>query len=142
MATRPGIEVEGLRELNLALSRIDPQLRKNLNKRLRKIAGAVRDDVRRAMPRGKTGKARASIRSDVGVNGAYVVEGKTQTPYVPWLDFGGVLKPTGKRKGTQSRPIVKGGRYLYPTVVAAQPRTQREATEAFEETRRELGLHG
>lgn len=136
-----GIDVEGLRELNLALSRIEPQLRKNLNGRFRKIAASVRAEVRNVMPRGKTGRARASVRSGVGVNGAYVAMGKKETPYVPFLDFGGTLKPVGKRRGTQVRPVVKGGRYLYPTLERNRDKTQAEAVAAIEETKRELGLN-
>lgn len=134
-----GIDVEGLHELNLALSKIDPKLRSNLRKRLAKIAVAVRTDVRAAMP-SRSGRARMSVRSGAGVNGAFVAMGKKETPYTPFLDFGGTLRPSGGRKGTQVRPIVKGGRYLYPTIARHREQTQAEAVAAIEETKRELGL--
>lgn len=35
-------------------------------------------------------------------------------PYAGWIEFGGDLKPTGKRRGTQSRSFVKEGRFLFP----------------------------
>lgn len=132
-------EVQGLAELNRALSQIDPQLRKNLNKRMRTIAAKVRDAVRREMP-SRSGRARMSVRAGVSVNGAYIVSGKQETPYVPWLDFGGTLRPVGKRRNTQRRPVIHGGRYLYPTIERLAPQTREAARQALEETKNELGL--
>ena len=39
----------------------------------------------------KSGRARASVKSGVSGNNAYVQSGKKAVPYVGWLDFGGVL---------------------------------------------------
>jgi hypothetical protein len=133
-------EVQGLAELNLALSRIEPQLRKNLNKRMRKIAADVRDAVRAEMP-SRSGRARRSVRAGVSYTGAYVVSGKKEVPYVPWLDFGGTLKPVGGRKGEQRRPVIQGGRYLYPTIERRAPQTREAARQAIEDTKAELGLN-
>ena len=132
-------EIQGLAELNLALSRIEPQLRKNLNKRMRAIAAEVRDAVRAVMPK-RSGRARASVRSGVSITGAYIVSGKKEVPYVPWLDFGGTLRPTGGRKGLQRRPVIREGRYLYPTIARLAPKTRDAARQAIEDTKNELGL--
>jgi hypothetical protein len=133
------VHVEGLKELRHALGQVDKQLPKNLRVRLKAIGDRVAAATRAKMPHG-TGRAASSVKAGVSGNTAYVQEGKSAVPYVGWLDFGGVLAPSGGRRGTQNRPKVKGGRYLYPTVHEMRPETERQAAEAFDETARELGL--
>jgi hypothetical protein len=132
-------DVQGLEQLNRALSRIEPQLRKNLNKRMRLIAAKVRDAVRQSMPR-RSGKARGAVRAGLSVTGAYVVSGKKEVPYTPWLDFGGTLRQVGGRRNTQHRPAIKGGRYVYPTIERLAPQTREQGRQAIEDTKAELGL--
>lgn len=132
-------EVEGLAQLNRALSSIEPQLRKNLNKRMRAIAASVRDAVRRSMPR-RSGRARGAVRSGQSITGAYVVSGKKEVPYTPWLDFGGTLRAVGGRRNEQRRPAIREGRYLYPTIHRLAPQTREQARQAIEETKADLGL--
>lgn len=137
--TGGAVSVEGLKELRKALGQIDKQLPKNLRVRLKKIGDVVAADARAHMPV-KTGRARASVKSGVSGNTAYVQEGKQAVPYVAWLDFGGTLKPTGRRRNTISRPRLPRGRYLYPAIDRNRDRIVTEAVAAFDETARELGL--
>lgn len=51
-------------------------------------------------------------------------------PYTGWIEFGGDLKPSGRRRGTIRRPFVKEGRVLFPTA----KRMQGELVTAFEAT--------
>lgn len=136
------VHVEGLRELRKALGQVDPQLQKNLRGRLKKIGDKVATRARSKMPR--SGKphphAADSVKAGVSGNNAYVQTGKASVPYAAWLDFGGTLKPSGKRHNTQVRPRIPGGRYLYPAINEMRPQTEREAVEAFNETAREVGL--
>lgn len=88
----------------------------------------------------RSGRARGSVKSGVSGNVAYVQGGKKNIPYYGWLDFGGVLKPTGRRRNTQVRPVLRKGRFLYPTIEEMRPDIERDSVAAFEETKRELGL--
>lgn len=135
----PAVKVEGLKELRRSLGQIDKTLQKNLRGRLKGIGDKVAANARGRMPK-RTGRAAGSVKAGVSGNNAYVQTGKASVPYAAWLDWGGVLKPTGARRNTISRPRIKGGRYLYPAIERMQPQTQREALEAFNETARELGL--
>lgn len=133
------IHVEGLKELRRALGQIDPQLQKNLRGRLKSIGDKVAERARQMMPK-RSGRAASSVKSGVSGNTAYVQTGKKTVPYAAWLDFGGTLRPSGGRRGTQHRQVIPGGRYLYPAIEQMRSQTEREALEAFEETARELGL--
>jgi hypothetical protein len=142
------VQIIGLAELQKSLKQIDPVLSKKLSSRFRVLAAEVRDAVRAKMPRGPAqrghtpGRARSAVTSGASANVAFVKLGKGKSPYVAWLDFGGVLKPTGGRHGTQRRPLTPGrrGRYLYPTVDEHLAETRAAAERALEETKRELGL--
>ena len=133
------VHVEGLKELRRALGQIDPVLQKNLRSRFKVIGDKVAALARRLMPK-RSGRAASSVKSGVSGNVAYVQGGRKTVPYYGYLDFGGTLKPTGKRRGTQERRRIPGGRYLYPAIERMRPQTMREAAEAFDETARELGL--
>lgn len=136
---RGGVQVEGLVELNRALRDIEPALQKELRGTFRRIGAKVRDKVRASMP-SRTGKARSSVRSANSSAGTYIAAGKASVPYVGWLDFGGTLRPSGGRRNTAVRPIVRGGRYLYPAIEDMAPQLQREAVEAIEAVKNQLGL--
>lgn len=139
MAQNQAVHVEGLKELRRALGQVDKQLPKNLRGRLKKIGDKVADRARQRMPK-RTGRAAGSVKAGVSGNTAYVQTGKKTVPWASWLDFGGTLRPTGRRFNTQTRPRIKGGRYVFPAIEEMKPQTEREALEAFEETARELGL--
>jgi hypothetical protein len=147
-ATQQAVAVEGLAELRRALKDIGGlPLQKNLRAKFLKVGEEIAADAREHVPVGPKkknrpgGQARASVKAGVSGNNAYVQEGKKSVPYMGWLDFGGVLKPTGKRKNTIKRPRIKGGRYLYPAIGRKRDRITEAAQQALEETGRELGLH-
>ncbi len=103
------IRVEGLRELQAALKRLDGESQKALRVALNKAVEAIADDARSRVPT-RTGKARASIRATSSQREARVSAGKKSVPYYGWLDYGG----TTGIGGSVQRPFRKAGRYLYP----------------------------
>lgn len=138
-SSRDAVSVDGLAELRKSLGQIDKTLPKHLRTRLKAVADEVADVSRSRVPV-KTGRARASVKSGVSGNRAYVQEGKATVPYMGWLDFGGTLKPVGRRKNTIVRARPRGGRFLYPVIAQMQPQITAGAEKAFEDTARELGL--
>lgn len=133
------VRVENLAQFRKALGAVDPALPKALRDKLKPIGENIATRARSTMPR-RTGRAAASVRSGVSGNRAYVQIGKAAVPYAAWLDFGGTLKPSGRRHNTQVRPKVKGGRYLFPAIAAMRPETERAAAKAFDQAAREAGL--
>jgi hypothetical protein len=109
MAAR--IQVEGLRELQGALRRMDTDLPKQLRIGLNEIATLVADNARPLIPR-RTGRAAGSLRAGSSQREARVRAGGGRAPYYPWLDFGG---RTGPGRSVR-RPFLREGRYVYPTV--------------------------
>lgn len=103
------IRVEGLRELQAALKRIDGESQKALRTALNAAVEDIAQTTRRRMP-SRTGKARASVRATSSQREARVSAGKKAVPYYGWLDYGGRV---GKSKSVV-RPFRKTGRYLYP----------------------------
>lgn len=105
------VVVDGLRDLNRALKAADDEAVKAMKAVLKEIAEGVASDARSRVPR-RTGKAAASYKPRGGVKGAAVAFGGARAPYAPWLDFGGAV---GRKRGVR-RPVVQGGRYLYPAI--------------------------
>lgn len=138
---RGAISVEGLTELRKALGDIGGRpLQKNFRLRMIKVGDSVLVPAIRVKMPVKTGRARSSVKAGASGSTAYVQEGGPRAPYVPWLDWGGTLKPTGGRHNTIRRERVPGGRYVYPTIREKQPAIVDAAGEAFNDTARELGL--
>lgn len=133
------IHVEGLAELRKTLGQIDKELPKRLRVKLRKVGEKVAADARADVPV-KSGRARASIKAGASGNTAYVQGGRKTVAYFGWLEYGGVLKPTGARRNTIKRERKPAGRFLYPAIKRNSEHITREATAAFAETARELGL--
>ena len=137
--SRDAVHVEGLAELRKALAYVDKDLPKNLRKKLIPIAQKVAERARQGMPV-RSGRAKASVKGSVSGNNVYVQGGKGTVPYYGWLDFGGRLKPVGDRHNTQMRPVIRGGRYLYPAIDAMRPETEAAAVNAFVATAHDLRL--
>jgi hypothetical protein len=138
-ASNDAVRVEGLKELRKALGGIDKSLQKTLRGRLKEIGDRVAAWARSKVPV-RSGKARSSVKAGVSGNNAYVQGGRASVRYYGWLDYGGTLRPTGRRYGTQHRPKVPEGRYLGAAIKEMRPEIERGAMQAFEETKRELGL--
>jgi hypothetical protein len=139
--TRPRITVEGVADLNRSLRRADPEMQKALRRSFRGLAVKARDRIRSIVP-ARSGRARSSVRASATGKSAYVAAGKAAVPYVGWLDFGGTLQPSGKRRGTQVRPVVARGRYLYPTLDRLRPEMIRDAQAAIRHALARAGIHG
>lgn len=138
-ASGDAVRVEGLAQLRAALGKIDKGLQKELRGRLLKIAIRVGERAAQKVPV-RSGRAKASIKASVSGNRVYLQGGKKTVPYYGWLDFGGRLKPVGRRFNTQERPVIAGGRFLYPTIDEMRPQIKAEAVEAFVATAHDLRL--
>ena len=117
MAGQPGVYVTGLKELRRDLRKVAPELLPLLRDELKKaVDTSVVPRARAKMPR-VTGAAQDSVRAVSGGNTVYVRAGGAKVPYFGWLDFGGQLLNRGRnRSQTIARPVIKGGRYLYPAI--------------------------
>lgn len=93
-------------ELQSALRQVGDEVGDVVLSELEQIAQGVAADARGRVPH-RSGRAQLSYRA----RGAAVSFGDG-VPYVPWLEFGGNVG----RKGSVTRPYIRGGRYLYPTL--------------------------
>lgn len=114
--------LHGLKEFKAALRQIDSQFGGELRKALNEVAQVVVDQARPQVPRGRTGRARESMKPGSSQNAAQIKVGGTVAPYYPWLDFGGSVgrghRPGVGNSGSVKRPFIKKGRYVYPTAEA------------------------
>lgn len=132
MPVNAGIHVVGMNEFRRGLKKIDPELQKSLRAEFVKLGKEIADDARRDVPV-RTGRARDSIKAGMSGNNAYIQGGKQTVPYYAWLDFGGVLRPSGRRYNTQVRDFRKDGRYLYPAIEANRSKIEERAQRAFDD---------
>ena len=137
-----GIEIRGLRELQGAFRKIDPDLPKNLRLAMKAMAERVVTRAQGKMPH-VSGEAASSLKPRATQRGAGIAYPSGGTPwkgvkadYYPWLDFGGA---TG-RGGSIKRRVVKGGRYLYPAIAEARPDLARDAEAAVTNAARGAGF--
>lgn len=152
MATKVAeVNVTGLRELRLATRKIHPTLVPILREELKDV---VRTSTMRAVqrriaadlrtPTVRTRRSRGglagSVRVTSGGNTIYIVGGKAKVPYYGWRDFGGVLRPVGRRRNTQVRPFLKRGRYIYPAIDETSAALVDAAGDAFDNAARRLGF--
>ena len=140
MPVNAGVEVIGLKEFRRDLRKIDPALQKTLRAELVDIGKVIAEDAKADVPV-RSGRARDSIKAGMSGNNAYIQGGKATVPYYAWLDFGGVLRPTGGRTNTQVRDFRKDGRYIYPAIDRARPMILDRAEKAFQNAAREALGH-
>ena len=111
------VKITGLAEFNRSLRKLDKEAPKGLRIALNGAADLLIDKTRPKIPR-RSGKAAASLKAKSTRTSARVSIGGKKAAYMPWLDFGG----EGKRSGRPSaRPFIKSGRYLYPTLGKVRP---------------------
>lgn len=119
MANPPGVYVTNLREVRAYLRKLHPDLLPVLRNELKTaVTTTVVPSAKSRVPT-RSGAAAGSIRATSGGNTVYLVAGNAKAPYYGWLDFGGTLRPVGRRRNTQYRPKVTQGRYLYPAIAEA-----------------------
>lgn len=130
------IQVQGLREFQTALRRMDSDLPKQLRVALNKASEEVIDYAEARFPK-KTGRAAASLKARSTQREARVALGGRRAPYAPWLDFGG----QGRVKGRPSpRPFLKEGRYVYKGLAERRGRITEILSEALSDLARDAGL--
>lgn len=111
MAAIATVQVDGLRQFNAALKKMDADLPKATRIALNGAVDIVADYAKRQIPH-RSGKAAASVKARSTRTTARITAGGRKAPYYAWLDFGG---KTG-RKRSVDRVFYKEGRYLYPAL--------------------------
>lgn len=152
MAVEGQVAVVGLKDLKRALRQVDVALPKQLRTAFKPIAEHVVSEVRSKLPT-RSGEAAASVRPRASQTGAGIAFPAGGVPwrgvkadYFPWLDFGGTTGPGHVANGHNGyggsivRPIVKGGRYVYPTIKEQGPFIVEAAGKAVDDVAREAGF--
>ncbi len=103
--------VTGLRECQRAIKTVSKELPKELRVGLNTVAGVVVTDVRSNVEK-VTGRAASSVTARSTQTAVRIGFGGPKASYYPWLDFGGRV---GRGRAVV-RPVVKGGRYIYPAI--------------------------
>jgi hypothetical protein len=133
--TRPRIEVTGLREFQRSLRQMDADLPKQIRLVLNASGEIVIKYARPTIP-SKTGAARASMKLRSSQREARLAAGGRRAPYYPWLDFGGSVGPND----SVTRPFVKIGRYVYPTLRDHNAEIQEAMSEGLQRLATDAGL--
>lgn len=136
------IRIEGLREFRLKVRAADRNLAKGLRKAGNRAANIVVDTARPRVPIGPgiRGHAASSIKAASTQSATRVSEGGARFPYMPWLDFGGTIRPRGVGTEAIRRPFLKTGRYIWAAFDDEQTAVEAELRTALGEIAREAGL--
>lgn len=130
------VRITGLRELNAALKRADEDLPKQVRVALNAASEDLVSQTRSRVPK-KSGRAARSYKTAATRTAARVRVGGRTARYVPWLEFGG----EGRRSGRPSkRPFIREGRYLYPQLRRMRPQFEKDLIEAIGGVVRSAGL--
>lgn len=131
MAAQPAVVVSGLKEVRAAVRRLAPEMVPEFRDQMKSVGERVVADAKARTPVGmqtwnkKKGEARDSLRVTSGGNTLYIVGGKAKVPWFGWLDFGGVLLPTGQQKVRTRYRSSNGFRYLVVGQATGRGRTNR-----------------
>jgi hypothetical protein len=98
----PPVHVDGLRELQRDLKRLEPETAKLLRADIKAVVGRVAAEARMAAVQ-RTGAYAASIRPYVTARGASV---GSRLPQAGVLHFGGTIRPRGVPIVFPARPVV------------------------------------
>lgn len=129
------VAVHGLKEFQRDLKTVDKTLGVEVRKALNEVAEGVAKKVRAGVPH-RTGRAAMSVKASSSQTAGRLSFGGTAAPYYPWLDFGGRVG----RGRSVSRPFIKEGRYVYPTIKANRATIAREVEEALARVLERAGL--
>lgn len=121
MAQAAGVYITNLKEVQQVLRKIYPDLVPVLRTELESaVETTLLPRIIGRIPVGpdKGGHIRSTVKARAQGNAVYIQAGgaSKRSGYYGWLDFGGVLRPSGRRRNTQHRPVMKRGRYIYPVV--------------------------
>ena len=132
------IRIDGLRQFNRNLRRINGDLPKGLKDAGNAAAQIVVNDAKPRVPTGpgKGGHAASSIKVASTRTAVRISAGGKKYPYYPWLDFGGSVGP-GKRS---KRPFLKTGRYIWKAFADNKDQVQTKLADELEKLARRAGL--
>lgn len=138
-ATREGVQVEGLRELNKGLRAMGPEAQKELKAVNRKVAELVAADSRAAALSlgGVAAKAAPSIRVSASASGAGIGFGGPRYPFAGGAEFGALnFKQFKPWRGNDS----SAGYFVYPSIRRDADQIETEYTTAIIELAERLGI--
>lgn len=119
------IRVLGIRELVSAFRAVDREIPSEMKTSLFGIVASIAGKIASKFPY-VGGGAAGSVKPKASPRGGAIVFGGTAAPYAPWLDFGGRV---GRNKSI-SRPFIRKGRYVYPTIAESHDEIARKVEEA------------
>ena len=128
------VYVTNLRETRQFLRKFAPDLIPVLRDELKmSVEKTTIPAIKKSIPV-KTGAARDSVRAVSGGNIIFIKAGNARAKYYGWLDFGGNLTGRGPgRNQTISRPLVQGGRYIYPGIASTSAQLVEAAGRAVDQ---------
>lgn len=129
------VTVTGLRDLSKAFKALDTDAVDAMKAALKAIAEGVAADVRSRVPR-RSGRMAGSYVPRGSVKGASIAFAGTRAPYAPWIEFGGSV---GKARSVR-RPVVKGGRYLYPAIDDNMADVEQKVADAISDLTSKYGF--
>lgn len=142
MAIAPGaVHIEGLRELQAALRKMDGNSQKQLRVVLNNVVELVATTARSRVPH-RSGRAAGSIKPQSSQREARVVAGGG-VPYYFWLDFGGTVGRGKRGAGTgpiRRANVGKDGRYLYAAYRDRRATVREELSKGLQELITSSGL--
>lgn len=127
------IRIQGLNEFVRALKQLDTDLPKALRVAFNAAGQAIVAEARSKVP-SRSGRARASVRTQSTQKAFRITGGSKKVPYYPWLDFGGTTPIGGKR------PFIKDGRYIYAAYYRHRDELAVNLETALIDTARTAGL--
>lgn len=135
MSGRERVAVEGLAQFRKGLRALDRDLPKALRVAQNDAASFLIGKARPLIPR-RSGTAADSLKARSSQTSVRVAIGGRKAPYMPWLDFGGRVGPNK----SVTRPFLKEGRYLYPTLKSNREQFQDILQDALTDVARTAGL--
>lgn len=129
------IQIDGLRQFQASLRKMDADLPKQLRLALNKASDEVIDYAKPRFPK-RSGAAAASLKARSTQRAARVGLGGRRAPYAPWLDFGGRVGPNKSVR----RPFIREGRYVYKGLSERRPQIIEIMQDAMTQLARDAGL--
>jgi hypothetical protein len=155
------VQVTGIPELMRALREMEPDTYKELRASLKQVADHVVGKAQQRMPFGPPSlhAMQSALKPSATSQGARITfpaggADSRDDPlgYYPWLDFGGTVgrgrvsagftidkrgrahssHQVASREGGVIRPVVKGGRFLYPAIAESGPEIEKDVYAAVE----------
>lgn len=130
------VEFEGIGKFKKALKSVADDLPRELQAEFKEVAVFIAGQIASVVPRGESGKARASVKPRATQTGASIRAGGASAPYMPWLDYGGKV---GRNKSIV-RPFISTGRYVYPTILGEREVIESAAEHAIVSVAKKAGF--